>query len=277
MALTQAYVSDAGGGGGGVDVSDEGSVIVSGATEIDFVGAGVTVTDVGGVPTATIPGGSSPAWVTYHPDTPPTSPTTFGGTVYDIEFVRDATLSGHTVLGAPATTPSIVDRALRIVSGTSGAADVKGVEWACPGSAFTMTCKVRRKIQGGTFGVFGPMLRRNASGAGNFISVNSYSGTLYTATAMEVAKYTTLTARSAVTATSNFAGGLWVPLYFQLQYDGTNIIARASFTGHADSFTQLFTEAAATFLGGAPGRFGLMMDNFGTTANTGYCEWIRFT
>ena len=26
-----------------------------------------------------------------------------------------------------------------------------------------------------------------------------------------------------------------------------------------------------------PGRFGIIIDNFGTTANTGYCEWIRFT
>jgi hypothetical protein len=222
-------------------------------------------------------GGSTQAWVTYHPDTPPTSPTTFGGVVYDIEFVRDATLSGHTVIGSPATTPSIVDRALRIVSGTSGSADVKGVEWACPGSAFTMTCKVRRRVVVNTFGVFGPMLRRNASGAGNFLSINSYCSTIWSATLVEIAKYTSVTARSAVSNSGNFGGGLWVPLYLQLQYDGTNIIGRVSFTGHADSFLPWFTEAATTFLGGAPGRFGLMMDNFGTSANTAYCEWIRFT
>lgn len=226
---------------------------------------------------AAVAAGASPAWVTYHPDTPPSSPTTFGGTVYDIEFVRDATLSGHTVLGSPATTPSIVDRALRIVSGTSGSADVKGVEWACPGSAFTMTCKVRRRVVEAVFGVFGPMLRRNASGAGNFMSINSYCSTAYTVTQIEVAKYTTLTARSSISTFGNFTSALWVPLYFQMQYDGTNIVTRVSFTGHADSYKQVSSETAATFLGGAPGRFGLMMDNFGASANTAYCEWIRFT
>lgn len=48
-----------GGGGGiaGIDVQDEGVTVVNPAAAIDFVGAGVTVTDVGGVPTVTIPGG----------------------------------------------------------------------------------------------------------------------------------------------------------------------------------------------------------------------------
>ncbi len=246
-------------------------------------GANITITPSGSgasrvLTIAGAAGSSVAAWVTYHPDNPPSSPTTFSGTVYDHEYVRDNAIpSGSTVLGAPATSPSIVDRALRIVSGTSGAADVKGIEWACPGSAFTMTCKLRRKVTGGTFGVFGPMLRRNASGAGNFMGINSYVSALYTTTQIEVAKYTSVTARSSTTTTGNFSGGVWQPVYFQMQYDGTNIITRVSFTGHADSYTTWFSETAATFLGGAPGRFGLMLDNFGTTANTGYCEWIRFT
>ena len=153
--------------GSAPDVKDEGSVVQAATATLDFVGAGVTAaSDGSGGATITIPGGSSPDWVTYHPDTPPGSPTLFGGVAYDHEYVRDNALpSGSTVLGTPATSPSIVDRALRVVSGTSASADVKGIEWACPGSAFTMTAKLRRKIGSGTFGEFGLMLRRNASGA----------------------------------------------------------------------------------------------------------------
>jgi hypothetical protein len=45
--------------GGGVTVRDEGTDIVVSAGAINFTGAGVTVTDVSGVPTVAIPGGSS--------------------------------------------------------------------------------------------------------------------------------------------------------------------------------------------------------------------------
>ncbi len=45
-------------GGGSVNVQEEGSTVVTGATAINFVGAGVTATDGGGgVATVTIPGG----------------------------------------------------------------------------------------------------------------------------------------------------------------------------------------------------------------------------
>jgi hypothetical protein len=43
-------------GGGGVDVEDEGVAVVTAST-LNFVGAGVTATDVAGVATVTIPGG----------------------------------------------------------------------------------------------------------------------------------------------------------------------------------------------------------------------------
>jgi hypothetical protein len=223
-------------------------------------------------------GGSSPAWVTNHPDTPPASPTLFSGVNYDIEFVRDATLSGHTVLGSPATTPSIVDRALRVVGGTSASADVKGVEWPCPSGAFTVTAKLRRKLHNTTFGNFGLMIRRNVSGAGNFMSALTNLSTASSSMGIGVAdKYTALTTRSAAGSVINIAGAAWRPVYHRWVYDGTNVKALFSFTGQEDTFFQTSSETAATFLGGAPSRFGIIMDSFGTTAITGYCEWIRFT
>jgi hypothetical protein len=46
-------------GGGSLNVQDEGSTVVTGATAINFVGAGVTATASGSVATVTIPGGGS--------------------------------------------------------------------------------------------------------------------------------------------------------------------------------------------------------------------------
>jgi hypothetical protein len=55
----QARAVGTGGGGGGssVSIEDEGVVIDAAASSINFVGAGVTVTDEAGKPTVTIPGG----------------------------------------------------------------------------------------------------------------------------------------------------------------------------------------------------------------------------
>lgn len=53
-------ISTGGGGGGGVSVSDEGVQVVATASNLNFVGDGVTASDGGGgVATITIPGGGS--------------------------------------------------------------------------------------------------------------------------------------------------------------------------------------------------------------------------
>lgn len=54
MALTKA-LGGSGGGGSSLTVKDEGSTLTTAATSIDFVGGGVTATNVGGAVTATIP------------------------------------------------------------------------------------------------------------------------------------------------------------------------------------------------------------------------------
>ncbi|MBL4838068.1 MAG: hypothetical protein JKY34_10865 [Kordiimonadaceae bacterium] len=56
--VINATASGGGGGGGDVKVSDEGSQVLAAASNINFVGAGVTTTDGGaGTATVTIPGG----------------------------------------------------------------------------------------------------------------------------------------------------------------------------------------------------------------------------
>lgn len=272
MALTKS-IGGISGGGGSLAVQEEGVTTTASASTLNFVGPGVTATDVGGVATVTVPGYTAPAWVTNHPDTPPSSPTLFSGVAYDIEFVRDVTLSGHTVLGSPATTPSIVDRALRIVGGTSASADVKGVQWTAPAAPYTMTAKVRRKLTSGSFGNFGIALRTGGT-AHTAIVCNQNGG--YTSGQVGWDDYTALTTRSAFGANANYP--VWWPIYLRLTNDGTNISYLVSTTGHPDSFVAIATRTIATALGGvAPTKFAVTMDTFGGTALTGYCEWIRFT
>jgi hypothetical protein len=219
--------------------------------------------------------GSSPTWVTQHPDTPPASPTLFGGVAYDKEF-NDGSALGGTVVGSPGTAPSIVDNALRVVGGTLATADAKFIEWACPSGNFTMTAKTRRRLMGINYWALGPVLRAGASGAGNFCSIYTYQNTGFTTGIVEVARYTTPTARTSVNTSVNYP--VWYNTYFRMVYNGTQILYYASTTGHPDSFQLMQTDTLAVALGAAPARFGVMLDSFNNTfAGLGYCEWIRFT
>jgi hypothetical protein len=225
-----------------------------------------------------------PAWITYHPDNPPSSPVLFGGVNYDMEFVRDASTTGGTAVGAPATAPSIVDRALRVVGGVAGVIpDMKGMEFACPvAMAFTLTVKIRRRINSVNYHALGPFLRVGTAGAGNFTaywSSQPAGADLARGGALEYDIYTTPTARtSAASAPGNYP--IWWPIYMQMQYDGANVKMRASTTGHADSFVEFASITRNTAFGAAvaPGRWGFGVDTFhGSVAGVGYCEWARFT
>lgn len=269
MALTKS-LGGSGGGSSSLTVQDEGSTLSAAVTSINFVGLGVTGTGTTAV-TATIPG--LPA---NHPDIPPASPTLFSGVAYDIEFATVGSVGG-TIVGSPATSPSIVDGALRVVGGTAGAvADLKGNEWVCPSGNFTMTAKIRRKAFNGTFWVGGPFLRVGASGAGNIEQAYSATNAAYTSLFLGCGRYTTPTARTGISTEFNIP--VLPALYQRMVYNGTQVLHQFSFSGHPDSFQTVITDTLATALGGsAPGRFGIGMDTFGSTAGVIYCEWIRFT
>jgi hypothetical protein len=55
--VTAQAIADLGAGGGAVEVLDEGGSLTAAVSSIDFVGAGVTATNVGSAVTVTIPGG----------------------------------------------------------------------------------------------------------------------------------------------------------------------------------------------------------------------------
>jgi hypothetical protein len=63
-------------------------------------------------------------------------------------------------------------------------------------------------------------------------------------------------------------------LYLEVEYDGTNLYFR--YSPDAENWGQLFSESAATFLGGAPETIGLMANaNSVNAAAVHVCEWFR--
>lgn len=85
----------------------------------------------------------------------------------------------------------------------------------------------------------------------------------------------------AYTGTSGLAGysaaspGLPFWWYLEWEYDGTNVVARVSSSGYDGTFVQQFSEAAATFLGGAPDFIGIWVDRNNANALPYRFDWIR--
>lgn len=67
-------------------------------------------------------------------------------------------------------------------------------------------------------------------------------------------------------------------LYLSIAYDGTNLTFNYSSTGYSYDFTQLSTETAASFLGGAPDAIGIgsYCNNAGSAPTT-VVDWFRRT
>lgn len=275
MALTKA-LGGSGGGGSAPDVKEEGSTVQSAANALNFTSSLLTAAS-NGTGGATV---STSSWLASHPDTPPSSPTLFGGVNYNLEFpsLTTGTMGGADI-GSPPIASSVVNGLLRVNGGTSGTADIKGREWAVPSGNFTLTAKIIRYAFGATFWVGGPFLRANASGAGNIeLAYSVATGSSYESGGrVGSGRYSALTTRASISTEQVWP--FWQPIYHQLTYNGTNVIHSVSYSGHPDSFVAIVTDSLATALGGtAPGRFGLAMDSFSASfAGIIYCQWIRFT
>jgi hypothetical protein len=82
-------------------------------------------------------------------------------------------------------------------------------------------------------------------------------------------------ATQKIASTASFIGitGGW--MYLQIQYDGTNIVFSCSNSGVPGSWVQVWTETAASFLGGAPTAVGLFSDSNQHAASPGLVDWFR--
>lgn len=185
---------------------------------------------------------------------------------------------GGTVVGSPATAPSIVDGALRLVSNTPGGATSMPVhvEYPAPGVPFTVTVKFRRRGYRGTYAGVYVGLRAGTSGSGVMTTTASFwQGQNPNIPASSRWQYDATPTRSVTSddaASSLSASGGCL----RIAYDGTNVVYSESPTGHPDSFVAFQSYAAATVLGGAPGRFAVGVESF-AGAFAAYVEWIDVT
>ncbi len=64
-------------------------------------------------------------------------------------------------------------------------------------------------------------------------------------------------------------------VYMEIEYDGTNLIFRASETGYEGTFFDLGVIAKSTYITNAPDRVGIYSDRSTTGSQAAVCDWIR--
>jgi Collagen triple helix repeat (20 copies) len=78
-------------------------------------------------------------------------------------------------------------------------------------------------------------------------------------------------------AQSNFtaypSGMLWLPIYFEIENDGTNLYFRYSMTGREGSFLLSYTEAVSAFSANTIGIYAT--NSAGSDPSIGYFDWFR--
>lgn len=214
--------------------------------------------------------GSTPDWVTDHPDTPPAS-----ADANDHEY-QDGDTIGGTTLGSPGTAPVISGNRLVLTSNTPGAsASVVAVVYTAPSTPYTFTAKIRLRTDPNTFGLGCLMLRSNTSG--RFRTVGMFRNSAdFSTYQTQTAAYTSLTARSANT---NQLAWTQPFIYARITNDGTTATYQVSDDGGANNWYTLLSEALSThFTGGnLPDQFGVGVDSFSATARVAFIEWLRRT
>lgn len=196
--------------------------------------------------TASGGGGSVPAWVTNHPDTPPTSPSSF-----DDEFTSSATLPGGgsaiwTALNGSNVALSIVPNGLQMILSPSTSA-ISGIQQNVPSSgAWTAITKVS---------IAGPFAANILIGmlVGDGTKLLTWS--MVQVPAFDLQSWNSSTSINA-TIFSGIAGiGFVNVIYFKVHNDLTNYVFSYSVDGI--SYTQLAIEGVTSFLTAT--KMGLQM------------------
>lgn len=159
-------------------------------------------------------------------------------------------------------------------SGAPGTQAIRGIEQTLPSGPW----KFRAKL-----GTVSPLT--NYFGAGMYVLNGANSklitwGRNYNSQLLWVIdKHTNVTTYAGVTPYSvnlsgGFAFGDWN--YFEIEYDGTNLLFRVSQSGVNGSFLLVHTEAPATHLGAVPTVIGLHCNPQNSSApNMLVCDWFR--
>lgn len=229
--------------------------------------------------TALTAAGVLPAWVSYHPDTPPAAPVLFGGVNYNLEFKSGYTGLG-TAIGSPTLAASIVDRSLRISSNLTASNTFVAQEFPCPTTAFTMTVKFRRRFQLEAYSVAHIGIRANGSGAGRMtqmLQVHRNTGT-WDETDGSVENWTDESTGGILSINDNTPLPTLPAWYYRLEYTGTNVNYYWSMDGEEDNFRLFVTQGVAAALNsGTPGRCFFGSRGLNTTVRSVvYVDWVRF-
>lgn len=171
-------------------------------------------------------------------------------------------------------TSSIGQGALQITAPAAAGADLKCRGQSVPGAGkWRAKVSVRAVANGNAGGLY---FYRSTSGKLMTVEFISSAGTQVLA----VEKWDSVTTNNSApyfTTIYNSISGLGFPwAYLELEYTGSDVVFRASFSGTQDSFATLLTEAAATYLGGAPTEIGIFAQagNASIDAVTS-CDWFR--
>lgn len=235
------------------------------AGAIDWLTVGTNLSITG--TTLSASGGSA----NVTPDTHPASPNAF-----DDEFEAGSLDAKWTLLNAPTTT-TLANGSLLLSDASNSGNNVGGIEQTLSG-VFKIRAKIARVhgaidnrggiycgVAGGKIYLFGIYYDTGAAG------VNFYVNRQDDATGTGVANVT-ISGNNAAGAAA-MAQGLW--WYLEIEYDGTDVFFRFSYTGIDGSFADFVSVAAASFLGGAPTRGGLFSDRASASTRSLISDWIR--
>lgn len=264
-------------GGGSLTVTDGTNSVVS-TTTLTLSGAAVSGS-----------AGSATVSVNITPDTHPLSPTAFDdefefGSSIDLTGARRAGANGWTWVNQNTASTSITEGNLVLTSQLIAASNINYLYQTPPGTPYTFTAKCSVKgIQ--TSAGFAGLVIGTASGK---ILIWGMFPASISAFQFLVQRYT-----NATTPTATQANGGSIPffteitgsqsistsVYLQISYDGTTIKFNASPTGAPGTFTTMYSEASATFIGATPNAIGVFaVSNTATApAALGVYDWFRRT
>lgn len=203
------------------------------------------------------------------PDTHPGSPSLlndeFEGTTLDAKWA---------LLNSPTT--NIADGSLLLTDASSTGDNIGGVEQTIPGT-FRMWAKVAVAVTGGNDNRGGIYVRNHSNSRLLIFGTFYSSGRRFYVN--RLTNETTISANVLAGAAGQAGptldqGNGWI--YLEVICDGTNINFGASNVGVAGTYRQLYTEAAATFLG-TPTRAGGYSDRSSAVASFVAFDFIRFS